>query len=340
MSRWHFALRAVVLLLLTGAAFLCSTQSAQAVSYGVHILHPQEISQVADQFKELRVDDEKLYVTVPFTLDDIGRLSQWQRAFQDADEADIVPIVRITSEFDHEKNAWKVPDRRQMILLVKALSTLEWPQSKRHVILFNEPNHAKEWGGTVDPESFANVTTFLADWLHTENEEYVLLPAGADLAAPNGEDTWEAFRFWRGVFEAKPDYLDHFDAWNSHSYPNPAFTGLPTARGQNSLRGFEYELEFLEAYSDEEWDVFITETGWRQTPQNASRLTSYYQVAHATVWNHPQVEVVTPFIWRGAPGPFEEFSFLNADGKPTAQWNAYNALLLEQARQLLADKED
>lgn len=339
MGYWQRLRRAVVLSLLSGTLFLGSHSSALAVSYGVHILHPDEIVQVAEGFKEYRLDDEKLYVTIPFTLDDIGRLAEWQRAFEHADEEDIVPIVRITSEYDSEKDAWKVPDRRQMILLVKALSTLKWPQTKRYVVLFNEPNHAKEWGGAVDPASFAQVTTFLADWLHTEDGEYILLPAGTDLAAPNGDQTWDAFRFWRGVFEAKPDYLEHFDAWNSHSYPNPAFIAPPTARGQNTLRGFEYELEFLKSYSDKKWDVYITETGWRETNQNRNRLNSYYQVAHNTIWSNPQVEVVTPFVWRGSPGPFEEFSFLDADAEPTAQWRAYTNLLIEQTRQLLAKKK-
>lgn len=328
-------LRIFALPVLIGGLFWVSTQSALAVSYGVHALHPDEIKQISQEFAEHRSADDTLYVTLPFTLEDIGRLAQWQEAFELAEQQRIIPLVRITSEFDHEKNAWKVPDRRQMIGLVKALSALEWPQDQRHVILFNEPNHAAEWGGQVNPAEFAKTTGFLADWFHTEQKNYVVLPAAADLAAANTDKTWEAFRFWRGVAEADPTYFDRFDAWNSHSYPNPGFIGSPTAKGQNSLRGFEHELEFLKKYTGKQWQVYITETGWRETPQNRRQLTSYYQVASKTVWSHPQVVAVTPFVWRGAPGPFAEFSFLDAEAKPTAQWTAYTRVLQDKARQLL-----
>lgn len=332
-----FARLALFTLLFVGC-FTLTSESVQAASYGVHVLGPGELHQVAQEFHDTRIEDDPVYVTVPFTLADIDKLSEWQRAFDIAEKENIIPLVRITTRFEPSRNAWEVPTRREMIAIVNALNDLDWPQKKRHVILFNEPNHAAEWNGEVNPAQFAATSIFLADWFKTEEAEYVLLPAAADLAAANTDKTWEAFRFWREVIAAQPEFFDRFDAWNSHSYPNPGFTGLPTARGQNSLRGFEHELVFLEQHTDKEWDVYITETGWRETPQNRIRLLSYYQTAHKTVWEHDQVIAVTPFVWRGSPGPFAEFSFLDANAQPTAQWHAFARVLQDRARQLVTQK--
>lgn len=239
MSRLQTLWRIFALPLVLGALFAATLAQVQAADYGVHILHPGEIAQVAKEFDHVRqTEDEKIYVTIPFTLEDIGRLAEWQSGFEEAKKHNVIPLVRVSTRFNPDKNAWEVPDRRQMILLVKALSTLDWPQEQRHVILFNEPNHNAEWGGKVDPAEFAKVTTFLADWFHTEGKNYVLLPAAADLAAPNGSTTWEAFRFWQGVLAADPQYLEHFDAWNSHSYPQSWFYCLPDCSREEHFAWF------------------------------------------------------------------------------------------------------
>jgi hypothetical protein len=328
--------------LLTASVLLVSlflsAAPAAAVSYGVHIMNPSEIAQVSSGFEPYRSPGDKVYVTVPFTLADMNKLTEWQAAFDTARDKNIVPLVRVTTRFDAEKKAWVVPTRQEMLMIVTAMNVLAWPQDERHVILFNEPNHAAEWNGAVNPEEFAQVSGFLANWFQTEPYNYIVLPAAADLAAPNGSGTWEAFKFWGAVLSADPTYLEKFDAWNSHSYPNPGFIASPTAQGKNSMRGFEHELDFLAKHSSKQWQVYITETGWRETRQNRGRLASYYQVAHRTIWNNPQVVAVTPFVWQGAPGPFEEFSFLTASAQPTAQWNAFAKVLQEQARHLLSQR--
>ncbi len=331
--------KCVVLAMMLFSLSLIFSRSVSAAGYGVHVLHPGEVQQVAEAFQEYRTDDP-IYVTLPFTLQDMTRLPEWQEAFRVAKEKNIVPLVRVTTRFDVEKNAWIVPTRQEMIQMVVSMNVLDWPQEQRHVILFNEPNHAAEWGGQVNPEQFADVSVFLAKWFATEPYEYVLLPAAADLAAPNGLITMEAFTFWERALAAQPQFLEHFDAWNSHSYPNPAFTAPPSARGKNSLRGFEHELALLAKYSDRDWPVFITETGWRETRQNRSVLGRYYQTAHRDIWSHTQVVAVTPFLWQGAPGPFAEFSMRTAESAPTAQWHAFAKVLSEQARVLLSQRQD
>lgn len=329
-------IRPVLLFALVLGGFLCGARSARAASIGMHVLNPSEFSQVEEAFRPLRQDGEPLYITVPFTLDDLNRLPEWQKAFDLAQEKNIVPLVRLSTRYNPEKDAWEVPTQKNIVDEAKALSSLRWPQTKRHVIFFNETNHAKEWGGSIDPHSFAEMTLFALDWFGTEQAEYVLLPAAMDLAAPDGKSTKEAFGYWREVLGSKPEILDKISAWNSHSYPNPGFSSSPRDTGKNRLDGFKHELAFLKKFTDRELSVYITETGWQRTSVLDKRLASYYSQALKGVWSDPAVVAVTPFIFAGSPGPFSGFSFRDESGKPTVHWTAFERAL--SGASLLTDR--
>ncbi len=311
---------------------------ARAFAPGVHVLRPEEIADVVREFAPYREADQPLYVTIPFTLDDCQRTESWQQAFLLAGQNNVVPLVRLATRFNSTDQAWQVPTRRDIVDLANALGQLSWPQNEKHVIVFNEPNHAAEWGGRLDPHEFARVTNFALNWFVTENSRYILLPAALDLAATDTPTTKEALAYWREVLGSKPEILDQLSAWNSHSYPNPGFVSSPERRGQNSLRGFEYELAFLKNYSDRQWEVYVTETGWDSTPRLQTRLKQYYLTAAKQIWNSPSVKAVTPFVFAGSPGPFAGFSFFAADGQPTQQWEALTAMLTALNQTLLTDR--
>ncbi len=323
-------------LIFTLASFFAP--SVAAAGLGMHVLRPEEFSSVAQQFSPLRSQEEPLYITVPFALDDVSRLSEWQKAFSYAREQNIVPIVRLVTRFDSEKQAWAIPTQHDIVVFARAFDELEWPQDERHIILFNEPNHAPEWGGTLDPHSFAYMTVFAADWFNTESAPYVVLPAALDLAASDTKSTKEAFAYWREALGAKPEILEKIDAWNSHSYPNPAFSSPATARGKNRLDGFKHELAFLEQYTDRQLPVFITETGWVRSPATAKNLTQYYRTAISQVWSDERIVAVTPFLFAGSPGPFAGFSFMDENGKPTGQWQAFSSAVASVRGIYLTDR--
>jgi hypothetical protein len=266
-------------------------------------------------------------VTIPVGLSDLDKHEQWQAFFYKAKQARIIPLVRLTTRFNTETNAWEVPSKHDIVVLSDFLRELPWPSDERYVIVFNEPNHAAEWGGEINPEEYGQILDFAADWFHTEQAEYTVLPAGLDFAAPNGPTTMEAFTYLDRLSAANPVVLSKLDAWNSHSYPNPGFVSSPQRTGQNSLRGFEYELAYLKEKTGRDFEVFITETGWRDTAATNRWLSSYYQYARQHIWSHPQVKAITPFILQGSPGPFAQFSFLDAAGQPTPQYWAFQQLL-------------
>lgn len=308
----------VILVLLL---FFPSDVGARDFGMGVHILHPDELVLLLPH----RGSSEKFYVTVPYLLSD-RRTSTWNSFFELSRENDITPIVRLSSDFDFDAGHWKVPTRKELVDGISFLTSLRW-EGERIVVMFNEPNHAKEWGGSIDPEGYADVAMFVASWLHTEPGDYLVLPAGLDSSAPNSSITMESFLFWNWVFSRQPDLVNWINGWTSHSYPNPGFVGSPYSIGKQSLRGFETELDYLGRFSKQDLSVYITETGWRQTKSINRVLSSYYEYAYKNIWSHPQVKAVTVFLLQGSPGPFEEFSLLTPSGTPTPQLDALNQLL-------------
>ncbi len=328
-SRWC---RHLVWVLLVGmAGFYCAVP-AQAVSerMGLHVLSLDEIDKVQQFFQATKSAETELqwrYITIPFTLADLDRLDEWQRFFNQAQQYKIIPIVRLATKF--ESGAWVVPTRRDITRQVRGLSSLRWPTEQRYVIVFNEVNHAKEWGNQLDPIGYADVLSFTSQWLQSEPYDYKVLPAAMDLAAPNGKVTRDAFTYMTAMLQANPEVFAYIDYWNSHSYPNPGFSSPPYRRAVNSLWGFDYELAFIKQKTGRDLQVFITETGWANNAVTRKWLSTYYTYALQHIWSDPRVIAVTPFVLKGDPGPFAEFGFIDRNDKPTLQYKALQEAIIK-----------
>ncbi len=299
-----------------------SLQPARATTgsvLGIHILHPEELRD-ATQLISTTDSEAWHYVTIPVTLDDLDQKETWQRFFDEARTSKVIPVVRLATRF--ENGAWAIPSREEIIKLLDFLNELRWPTDERLVIVFNEVNHAKEWGGSIDPVGYAATLRFTTQYAKSVSVDFKLLPAAMDLAAPNGRSTMEAFSYLHSMNASDPDVLNLVDYWNSHSYPNPAFSSSPERTTKNSLRGFEHELAFLKKETNRDYQVFITETGWVETNATRKWLESYYTYALQHIWSDPRIVAVTPFILRGDPGPFSTFSFLDRNNQPTDQYLA------------------
>jgi hypothetical protein len=289
-------------------------------SVGYHLLDPGELELAVANRGEIEGD---MPVVVPMSVYD-RRKEVWERFFRTANEADVVPIVRWITRF--EDGNWKIPSRKDIVEAVRFMNQIQW-QGRRIIVLFNEPNHAAEWGGKVDPEGYAEVALFATNWLKTEREDYVVLPAGLDNDAPSEGTTMDSFVFIEQMYRSTPEMFMAIDGWTSHSYPNPAFSGSAFATGKNSIRGFEHELSLLKRLTDRDFSIYITETGWRQNNLTSRRLIAYYKEAMNKVWINQNVEAVVVFVLKAAHGPFEEFSLLTEDDQPTLQMRALQLAL-------------
>lgn len=292
---------------------------------GIHILNVDEIK----QFRQVFTDEEWRHVTIPLTLNDLNKKKEWQEFFDSAYEQKIIPIVRLSTRFDPELNAWVIPNKKDITELASFLGQLDWHQDKKYIIVFNEVNHANEWGATLDPASYAEVLKFTSNWFRTENRNYQILPAAMDLATINDRDSLEAFNYLSQLHANDPEIFSYIDYWNSHSYPNPGFESSPQRNTKDSLRGFIYELAFLKQKTGSDYQVFITETGWVANNSTNYYLSNYYLYALQHIWSDPRIIAVTPFVMRGSPGPFEDFSFFDGGNNATIQLFAMQHALRE-----------
>lgn len=303
--------------------------------FGIHLLHLSELDQAVKLLKPVESETWH-YVTVPLTIDDLKKEGEWEGFFKLAKEKKIIPVVRLMTKF--ENGAWQVPNKKQVVDQFTFLNKFEWPTDEKYIIVFNEVNHAKEWGGNIDPASYAEVLAFTADWAHSEDKNYKVLPAAMDLAAPNGSATKEAFTYLNEMLAYDPNIFSKVDYWNSHSYPNPAFSSSPERTDKMSMRGFKHELDFVKEKTNRDLKTFITETGWNETGATRRHLNSYYQYTADHIWSDDRVIAATPFILQGDPGPFSGFSFIDRNGKPTAQYSAYQAVIKQSLEKVLAEK--
>lgn len=322
------------------SGLLLLPRPARAGQLGVHLLHPAEITEAIPVIKNDYNRDAWTFVTIPISLTDVHDPDEWQKwqdCFDQARLAKINPILRLTTEYDRKLGAWSIPTKNDILAFFDFFATLDWPDNQhRYLIVFNEPNQFAEWGGKNDPASYARTLQFTANWAHTEPFHYVVLPAGMDLAAANTNTTREAFSYLEAMVAAEPAVFETIDAWSSHSYPNPDFSSSPKATGKNSVCGFEFELAWLQAKTGRTLNVFITETGWKDSAKTRRYLYEYYRYSAQYIWDNQRVIAVTPFVLKGDPGPFSAFTLIDKDGNATIQYFALQeaAVIMSQASQI------
>lgn len=270
--------------------------------FGIHIFSEEDLDDAAKLVNSS--GGQWGYVTVVIREDE-RNLARWQSAFDKMRRLKLIPIVRIATTIDGAH--WKIPEKDEAEKWALFMDSLNWPTKRRHIVLFNEPNHSKEWGGKIDPEGYAEVLRHYYNTLKGVSNDFFILPGALDLAAPNSIQTMEASRFFSRMHQRDNFIFTIFDGWSSHSYPNPAFSGREVDAGKMSIQGYRWEVNYLKDFGlDPEIPVFITETGWINTVGN---LSSKYEYAFNKVWSDDQVVAVTPFILNYLDQPFEVFSW-------------------------------
>ena len=262
------------------------------------------------------------YVTIVITKEQRDK-NIWQDFFDEARKLHIIPIVRVATKFDGKN--WETPNIKDIDSWVNFFNSLNWVIENRYIVIGNESNHSKEWGGKINPEEYALYLKTFSERLKNSNKDYFILPAGLDQAATNSIITMDEKIYIQRMVKSIPNIFDYIDGLNSHSYPNPNFLGAETAIGRKSIRGYEWELSLIKSFGvTKKLPVFITETGWVRTIKNEEIITKKFKYAFTSVWSKdPQIVAVTPFILNYGQDPFFEFSWKNIDG---SFFNVYNEI--------------
>jgi hypothetical protein len=294
--------------------------------YGIHILETAEISRAASLVNSTGGDWG--WVTVVLRDDDFDK-QKWQDFFDDCRRFHVIPIVRIATHME-PAGVWAKPKLDELDKWPQFLNSLNWPVKKQIVVVFNEPNHAKEWGGEINPQEYALVLDKLIQSFKSVNSDFFILNAGLDQAADGMNGTLRVSDYLVHMHDKDPEIFNKLDAWCSHSYPNHGFVGLPIDSGPGSIKGYEWELERLKSLGlTKDLDVYITETGWPHKEginlsnqfYPSEKVAQYLTQAFLYWEKDSKIKAVTPFVLNHPQPPFDNFSWINHQGQAYQQFN-------------------
>lgn len=235
--------------------------------------------------------------------------TRWQQVFDKARQLKLIPITRIATTL--EGNYWKKPKMEEAEKWARFLDSLNWVIENRYVIIFNEPNHANEWGGRVNPEEYAKILLHFAKTLKAKNKNFFILPAGLDASAVyHPPYSLDEATFLARMLKAEPDLFNYIDGWTSHSYPNPNFSSNPQKLGKISIQTYKWEMELLKRLGvSKDLPIFITETGWSNQILDEATITKFYKTAFSKIWTDKNLVAVIPFLLNYQDKPFDVFSW-------------------------------
>ncbi len=285
--------------------------------YGIHIFDENDLTDAQALVNSNGGDWG--YVTLVIRKDERDT-KRWQSVFNKMRRLHLIPIVRIATK--QLENGWEKPNFDEIEGWVSFLKDLNWVIQNRYVIIGNEPNHAPEWGGEVNPSEYADYLYTFSKKLKASNPDFFVMPAGFDASVPNGKQSMSEDTFLRAMIEKNQNVFDYVDGWASHSYPNPNFSGSQDDTGRGTVRTYKWELNFLEGLGiTKKLPVFITETGWAHNKdekkrefENIEEVTDRLKASYELAWKDERVVAITPFILNYQNDPFDVFSWKKADG--------------------------
>lgn len=299
--------------------------------FGIHIVDTNDVVALPPLLNSTGGDWG--YVTM--VLSDAERdHDRWQNIFNHMRRTHLIPLIRLATHV--EGAGWVKPNKDRFYEIVNLLNNLNWPTQNRYVILYNEPNHAKEWGGELNPEEYADYFTTFAKSLKEASSDFFILPAGLDASAASDGAAMDEAAYLARMIARQPEILTLMDGWTSHAYPNPGFSGSPHATGRGTLATYQWELSYLSSLGlSKQLPVFITETGWEHSEGksyapgllSSDQVGANLQIAASGAWSDPRIAAVTPFLFNYQDVPFDHFSFKQlGNGSLYSQYYAYQAI--------------
>ena len=299
--------------------------------FGIHLAQPhlEDLKKVAELVNSNGGDWG--YVTLVIQEND--RDSQkWQEIFDLLRKYHLIPIIRLATMSLGDN--WKRPNSSDAYSWASFLDSLNWVVKNRYVVLFNEPNHATEWGGAVDPKDYAKVAFAFAKTLKERNPNFFVMLAGFDASAPHlPPKFYDEKLFLKDLIDHQPEIFKFIDGWASHSYPNPAFSGSPYDFGRGTVRTYQWELNLLRQLGvEKELPVFITETGWERKKLTEEQVAQNFKIAFEQIWlPDEKIIAVTPFVFDYKIEPFLGFSWKSPSAKASEGQEFYQQYYVVQS---------
>ncbi|MCE2490587.1 MAG: beta-galactosidase [Anaerolineae bacterium] len=144
----------------------------------------------------------------------------------------------------------------------------------KHLIVWNEPNLAFEWGhAALSPDEYVELLRVTHNAVRQSSPHSVLLAAGpAPTLEPVGSPHGINDLLWMEEFFAA-GAANWIDGLALHSYGFAEGPEAPPARDRLNFRRLELQREVAQRHSDEEMALFLTETGWNDDPHHEQAVS-------------------------------------------------------------------
>ena len=244
------------------------------------------------------------YVTLVLIDDDRQDPARVQRLLDECARDHLTPIIRVATRFNLERGIWSRPYWNDPYYWRDLFDSLHWPTTSRYVVIGNEPNLGREWGGTVDPAGYAR---YLGKWLdvYADDSRYHIfngaLDASNDTLMP---DRMDEFEYIDAMREAEPAIFDRLQGWAS----NPYHFWWGEKETRFTYRAYEAELEAI----GRELPVVIMEYHAFEI-DDPREVAEYYEVAFNYWLADPRVLAATPLFWNPESNSFWMYK-VNRDG--------------------------
>ncbi|MBZ0277875.1 MAG: beta-galactosidase [Anaerolineae bacterium] len=165
-----------------------------------------------------------------------------------------------------------------------------------HIIIWNEPNLAFEWGyRPVDPAGYVRLLETVYAPAHAANPNVVILaaPMAPTLEPPGSPYGLNDLLYLQAIYDAGA--ADYFDALAVHTY---GFTEPPEAEPGATILNFrraELIHSIMAEYGDMDKPVFITESGWNDNPRWTKAVRPSERAAY-TVNSYRWAETHWPWV--------------------------------------------
>ncbi|MFN8523012.1 MAG: hypothetical protein U0821_07870 [Chloroflexota bacterium] len=244
------------------------------------------------------------YVTIVMIEDERLNVARFQAFLDQCAISHLTPIIRVGTRFDVDREVWAKPDWGEPARWRRFFDSVRWPTASRHLLVGNEPNLGREWGGEVQPAEYAR---YLSHWIDIFADEprYVIyngaLDASNDTHLP---DRMDEFEFIAGMRDGVSNIFEKLHGWAS----NPYHFWWSAEKRRFTFRAYDHELEVI----GRDLPVIIVESGLGHI-DDPGQVADYYQMAFEAWQADSRVLAATPLFWNPEENRFWMFD-VNRDG--------------------------
>lgn len=150
-----------------------------------------------------------------------------------------------------------------------------------HIIIWNEPNLAFEWGyQQVNPAAYARLLEAVYAPVHAANPQVIILaaPLAPTLEPPGSPHGLNDLLYLEALYQAGAG--DYFDALAVHTYGFTEPAEAEPAPDRLNFRRVELLRAIMLRYDEPDTPVYITESGWNDHPRWTKAVRPSQRVAY------------------------------------------------------------